>query len=365
MQQLVTDDSDIERILALGRWAPSGDNTQPWRFEVLSDTHFVVHGRDTRRTCVYDIDGSASQLSLGMLLETLSVAAVSNGWAVSANLRPGEDPERPNLDVKLIREAGLPRDPLVDEIPRRSVQRRPLSTRSLQSAHVEALSAAIGDEHELLWLSAASSRLAVARLLYTSARLRLVTPEAYVVHRDVIQWNARFSADKIPDQALGVGRPLLMVMKFALASWERVRFFNRFLAGTVAPRLAMDFIPGLACGAHFLVVARRPPSSIEDYIATGRRVQRLWLTASACGLQVQPELTPLIFSKYADQDRKFSIIEHALPDARTVSNRLKSIWGIENTDRAIFMGRIGYGEVATSRSVRLPLAKLIQPNDGE
>ena len=42
------------------------------------------------------------------------------------------------------------------------------------------------------------------RLLFVQARLRLVTPEAYRVHRDVIEWDARFSADRVPDQALGV-----------------------------------------------------------------------------------------------------------------------------------------------------------------
>ena len=47
----------IEQILELARWAPSGDNTQPWRFEVLGDDHFVVHGFDTRDWCLYDIDG--------------------------------------------------------------------------------------------------------------------------------------------------------------------------------------------------------------------------------------------------------------------------------------------------------------------
>src|SRR5437667_416717 len=58
----------VEQILELARWAPSGDNTQPWRFEVLSDDHFVVHGFDTRDWCIYDIDGRPSQLALGALL---------------------------------------------------------------------------------------------------------------------------------------------------------------------------------------------------------------------------------------------------------------------------------------------------------
>jgi len=47
----------IEQILDQARWAPSGDNTQPWRFEIKGPLHVVVHGSDTRRHCVYDLDG--------------------------------------------------------------------------------------------------------------------------------------------------------------------------------------------------------------------------------------------------------------------------------------------------------------------
>jgi len=33
---------DIERILDAAHWAPSGDNAQPWRFEVQTDNRFDV-----------------------------------------------------------------------------------------------------------------------------------------------------------------------------------------------------------------------------------------------------------------------------------------------------------------------------------
>ncbi|SFU47558.1 nitroreductase family protein [Nitrosospira multiformis] len=65
----------IANILQLARWAPSGDNTQPWRFEIIDDCHLIIHAFDTRDHCVYDLDGHPSQISLGALLETLSIAA--------------------------------------------------------------------------------------------------------------------------------------------------------------------------------------------------------------------------------------------------------------------------------------------------
>jgi len=67
-----------EQILDLARWAPSGDNTQPWRFEIKNELEVVIHGFDTRDHCVYDLDGHPSQMALGGLLETMRIAATGH-----------------------------------------------------------------------------------------------------------------------------------------------------------------------------------------------------------------------------------------------------------------------------------------------
>lgn len=78
-----TPETAIERILDLARWAPSGDNTQPWRFEIVDDRNFIIHAQDTRDWCVYDLEGRASQIAVGALLETIAVAASGEGLSAS------------------------------------------------------------------------------------------------------------------------------------------------------------------------------------------------------------------------------------------------------------------------------------------
>jgi hypothetical protein len=38
----------IEQILDLARWAPSGDNEQRARFEIVAPDHVRIHCKDTR-----------------------------------------------------------------------------------------------------------------------------------------------------------------------------------------------------------------------------------------------------------------------------------------------------------------------------
>ena len=55
----------IEQVLDCARWAPSGDNAQPWRFVPKTEREAEVVGYDTRAHCVYDLDGWASELAHG------------------------------------------------------------------------------------------------------------------------------------------------------------------------------------------------------------------------------------------------------------------------------------------------------------
>ena len=104
------------QILELARWAPSGDNTQPWRFEVLDARRLVVHGHDTRDYCVYDLDGHPSQMSIGALLETMAIAASTVQLAMVATRREQAPDTEPTIDVSFLPAPALEADPLADYI---------------------------------------------------------------------------------------------------------------------------------------------------------------------------------------------------------------------------------------------------------
>lgn len=351
----------IEAILDLARWAPSGDNTQPWHFEIVDDGHAVVHGFDTRDHCVYDLDGRPSQLSIGALIETAAIAASGLGMRMQSVRRPGLPETQPTFDLQFSTDNLVQRDPLHDFITQRSTQRRPFARTPLTATQKAELESSVGAEHTVRWIEGNSPRAAMALLLFRSAWLRLVTPEAYQVHHDVIEWNARYSIDKVPDQSLGVNQAMLNMMRFAMHSWPRVQFFNRFLAGTWLPRIQMDLLPALACGAHFALLARRPPVTIDDNIDAGRAMQRFWLTATRLGLVLQPEMTPLIFARFGRDGRAFSSTPGAMEVAQSVGSRLAKVMGVDTVECGCFVGRIGNAQAPQARSLRKDIKALLLP----
>ena len=349
----------LHRILERARWAPSGDNTQPWRFEIPAEGHVVVRGFDTRDHVLYDFDGRASQIAHGALLETLRIAATGEGLAASWQLRPGSPDKSPVFDVRLTPAPGIAPDPLLPFVESRTVQRRPMRTTPLTAVQRSALAAAPGAGYSVQFFESGAERRQVAGLLWRNAYLRLTCPEAYSVHREVIEWNARFSIDRLPEEAVGVDRLTARLMRWVMHSWKRVSFFNKFLFGTILPRIQLDVLPAIFCGTHALLKPKARLSSTDDYVTAGMSIQRFWLTVASQGLYLQPQMTPVIFRWYARHEKPFSALPEPMNVAKEISDRFEKLANIDKQDDLAFFCRLGESSPPRSRSLRKALGDLI------
>jgi hypothetical protein len=235
-----------------------------------------------------------------------------------------------------------------------------MRTQPLSDAQRAALRSAVGEAFELRFYESFRHRLQFARLLWDNAYIRLTAPEAFEVHRSVIEWGARYSEDRIPDEAVGVDRATARLMRWAMQSWGRVDFLNRYLLGTVAPRVQLDFLPALACAGHFTIQSRRPPRQLLDFVEAGMAVQRLWLTASTLNLLLQPEMTPVIFGWFVRSARSISARPGLDRRAAELTERIAALVGEGEGSRIVFMGRIGEGRQPWSRSTRLQVERLMR-----
>lgn len=352
----------ILRVLDLARWAPSGDNTQVWRFRVLNGQTAVVEGSDTREHVLYDRDGEASHLALGALIETARIAAT--GLGCSLDWCPiDSDPRRPRFRLEL-RPSARRADRLAAWITTRSTQRRPLSLHAPTAIDRSLVEGAVVETgFRLRWFTSMRERLDWARVWWQTAGIRLRCPEAYAVHRDILDWDRARSPDRVPVASLGASPPLRLAMRWGLRSWTRLDRMNRWFAGTIAPRVELDLLPALACGAHVALVADpRAPAGLAGRLAAGAAVQRLWLGATSAGLRLQPAYTPLVFAAYDRAGEAFTADPAVQAEARRLRQRLEALLGAD-AGRTVFLARLGYGSEPAARSVRLPLDDLVLPTE--
>lgn len=351
-----------EKVLDYARWAPSGDNTQCWRFilDPNNELKFTVEGFDTRDHVVYDTDGHSSHLAHGMFLETLEIGASSLGFkaTVESDL---SDESLVKFHVSLEKDDSITPSPLTPYIKTRAVQRRAMGTRPLTLTEKEALEAAVPEGYQIKWFESFDEKLDVAKLNFCNAKTRLTMKEAFTVHQEIIDWHKQYSETKVPEQALGVDWLTARMMQWLFKSWDRVVFANKYLAGTIIPRVLLDFIPSLRSSAHFAIIAENKAQTTADFIEAGKAIQRFWLTTAKLGFGFQPEQTPVIFANYLREDIKFTEDEAVINNAKKGKVLFEAL--IPEAENTVFLGRIGRSSLPKSRSTRRPLKELIKTED--
>lgn len=345
-----------EKIVDYARWAPSGDNTQCWRFKLDGEFGFTVLANDTRTHCVYDTDGHSSHLAHGILIETICIAASHFGYAASYT-EELEDDTLLKFHFSFVEDDSISESNLVPFIKTRCVQRRAMGTRNLTKQEKAELEASLPEGFSVQWFESFGDKVAIAKLNFCNAKTRLTMKEAFKVHQEIIEWKTQYSKTKIPEQALGVDWLTARMMQWMFKSWSRVEFMNKYLAGTIAPRIALDFVPSLRSCAHFAIKSDHAPETSADYIKAGRAIQRFWLTCAKLGLGFQPEQTPVIFSRYLREEKKFTEQESVIKNAERGREMFERL--VEQPENVHFLGRIGRGELPKSRSTRIDLSDLI------
>ena len=351
-------ESPVIRILNLARWTPSGDNTQPWRFEIIDDYRIVVHIQYAQEMVVYDLYGQNTLLAIGALLQTMELAATSEGFQMHAQRRQHAQGKLHAIDISFSLDQAIQVDSLVFEIPRRAVQRRPLSMRPLTHSQKQSLQQAAGKHYTIHWMESLLQRLQMTKLILQTTRIRLRIPEAYPVHKSIIEWNAQYSLDRIPDAALGPGRINLKIMRSVLSSWGRVQFLNHYIGAAWSTSLQLDGWTALSCGAHMIILRNQKPQTEDDFIDSGKASERVWLAATKLNLWQQPEMALPTFARYASENVSFTTLIDQRQEAATVRLKLGEIVDTD-TDRVVWVGRLGFGPAPTARALRLPLEKLI------
>ena len=352
----------VERILDAAHWAPSGDNAQPWTFEVADDRHFDVCVRVEPGNVYEYRSGEPTLISAGTLLANIAIAAPSSGKRARWDYLGAEGPLH-RIRVELEDDGAASEHPLFGEIQRRSVDRRPYRMQSLTAEDKQALSQALGSDFSLTWHESLSARRKIASLTRLATDIRLRIPETFAIHGRIVDWQRAYSPDAIPSKALGVDAMTQKMMRWTLAKRERTEMANKmgspFFAG-----LQMDFLPGIFSAAYFTFHFREPRTAgaagISQLLRGGEAVQRFWLTASKRGLVLQPCLATLAFAHYGLTGEAFTVSQAERRKARILAQRVvRDLGDLQST---FFVGRIGYPQAAKleSRSLRVPLAQLVK-----
>lgn len=316
--------AQMREVVRYATLAPSGHNTQPWKFAVRENAIDILPDYNRRLPAV-DPQDRELWISLGCALENMTLAANASGYQANATY-PTRNAD--HITVHLSRSPVPPADPLFAAIPHRQNNRSSYDGRTVSAS-------------ERRRIEAVKSKAGVSTLVFTDTRHKEAIID-YIKAGDKAQFGdplfvselvswIRFNKPEVLHSLDGLytrctGNP-------DVPRW----LGKRFLSGASAPQQA-DTSARKARSSSGLIVITSERDDKAHWIETGRLYERLALTPTASGLSVaflnQPAEVPVLRSQ------------------------IQRYLGI-GTDRPQLMLRFGYASDALPHSPRRPLESVL------
>jgi nitroreductase len=365
-EQEKTYDTPIERILNLARYAPSGDNLQPWKFEIKDEKTVHVYINDVSNNNVFEYkNGLNLLLSAGALLRSIELAAPFEGLKSTWKYLKYKDGEWiVKVSFALNKKAEI--HPLAHFVKHRHTNRKSYQRTPITDKQKDRIALSLDGRLEVCWFEG-KEKTQMTMLNALSEDIRLRTPKVREVYNEMLDWKDPFPKKGLPISTVPLDPLTKITMKWIIKKDSRMKFFNNYLAGTVMPQIQVDIIPGINSAAHFGLIATNSyvdeEPRVEEMLKDGAALQNFWLTLTAEGLAMQPSTGSVVFAYYGRHNIDFGDPEKLMPKARKTSAKFDALFlpHVDNTDKVIFAGRVGFAKTPelTSRSLRYDLEDLL------
>lgn len=277
----------LAAILELGVTAPSGGNSQPWRF-VASAQEVQVFSTPEKDLPLLNFEDKGTLIAHGALLENIRIAATGAGYRteirVDTELTPGTPVARIQFEP-----AKTAAHPLYEAIQKRCTNRRPYDKSELSGDDRRVLLDSIDEsvEAELMFAESQPQKSRIGDAI--GADLPIVMAANRQIHDrffEEIVWTqqeelARRSGLYLPTMELAAPQRAVLRM---LRNWKVMRAARAIgLPRAIAKANGKLWSNAAAFGA---VVIR--DTSRRRYVSIGMLIERLWLTATARNLSLHP-----------------------------------------------------------------------------
>lgn len=340
--------NDILKILRAAVQAPSGDNSQPWKFRIMGNL-ILVHNIPGRDGSLFNFRNRGDFVAHGALIENMRIAASQFGYY--ASIRTFPDAQNPYLIAEVALEKTVPQEePWFPWIAHRATNRKLYRTSSLsQEQKILLQKAAAGFGVELVLVDEPAQKQAFARALSLNERLLLENRTIHDHIFSLINWSD--AEEKRNRSGLFIETlELLLPQRIAFhlfRFWSLVRMLN--VVGL--PKFLSNEGAKIYCASGVIGALLIPDDTDESFIVTGRVFERVWLEATRLGLSIQPVAAVIYLYQRVVAHEASALSSNQIGAVKYAYEVMHKICGAR--DKILSMTfRIGEGGGPSARSLR-------------
>jgi len=329
---------------------------------VQGNNLYLFHDR-IRTISFGDFDDIASHVALGTALENLELEAYKNGVGVTVHPFPLESRKlvaviqfKPGATMEQLYRP----DVLEAQIDKRCTNRNLGPRKPMPAGVAEELAAAVASvPGAALYLKDSAEDLdELADIMSSAERLRMLHPEGHFeFYQKEVRWDdehSRSTGDGIDIATVDVTPSEIVGLKL-VRDPEVVRLLAEWRGGKALEKIARKAI----ASASAVGLITMPAYSPANYLAGGRAVQRMWLTATQHGIAMQPMLAAVLH---------FARLKHAngegMPDFMKeefaqLHKRFERLFSQAIGKEDVFLFRLSIATEPKIKSYRLSLDKVL------
>ncbi len=354
-------DIPFEEIIDIARLAPSGDNLQPWRFSVDNNEALVLLYQPSE-IVEPDYFETGVYCSMGIMLEYISLAANSLGFKATFDIESdfitSSSHKVATITFSPDQEIDNKTKVLVEAMPKRRTARETYLKQPLPNDLLKTLENSVEDEKaKLTWVTDKNNRRLITKFLSLADKQFWSTK---VTRQALIQ--SVYAKNEDPDRDFGmptdvlnagpVATPVLKKL-FLLAEKFTPLFISIHLKSTQDIRKGID----QSAAIGFLYVPQTSTDlqgrdwSGHDHMVGGRVVARLWLSATANDLSLQPLYHFVAMDSNQNNPSLGNSFDNTVKAAISIFNKIIPTYSERSL---VFAFRIGYSKTSNSKKATTP-----------
>ena len=284
--------SALEYIIKAGIQAPSGDNSQPWKFNCGANKISLYLNEEADRS-FFNVNQAASLISCGAALENMRLAAVKLG--LNADIRYAGQADELIADIELTKAQDPKKEVLAGMIWKRHTNRKPFRKTPPPAPLLERLSSCITDIDgaDVHFITQPDKLARAAGIVSRADRIRTERRDLHAHFNAMLRFSFDEAMEKrdgfyIKNLEAGLNGELFLR---ATKHWPMMTIANRLGMGRIVAAAAYNGIMN-ASGVGLITVDGTGRSHLLN---GGRALERIWLSLTHEGFQFQPMTAITLF----------------------------------------------------------------------
>lgn len=338
----------ITKICTAASAAPSGDNSQPWRFVFRAPNTIEFHALVEKDNALLNVDGSGTYIALGAAIQNAELEAKAVGLVPEVQYSY----EGSLVATFVLHERGslsVEEQTLHQAIPLRHSNRKAYKKIPLAEADREEIMRAAGNPERVSFalIEDRKSMSVVSRALTTMEEIAMQNETLHKLFFESIFWSKERNASGesgLYIRTLELPPPARLLFK-VLKYWSVAQVLARIGFPTmVAKTNAVQNASASALG--FITLERFDRRS---YVEAGRLLERVWLAAAAQGMSFQIVTGMLFLARAVGHGNTSVFSEKERDSVRKAYARAQEALKV---DEPFLMFRIGYSSAPSAVSFR-------------